>query len=325
VSHQRRPEECESEILQIFPDLRVLGPRVMGPKRPNLSLDLNATGGKRKQAAQNAGILNSPDVNKLKLTSPQIKLLIEQGHTGVTPTISAAAGSNTAQTGYVFPPTAATVNQVQHEVLVKQFAERSKEKDLAQQSLPAAISTSRAAKQMSGGALLLPSTIAETVSHQHKGGQETSSSGPPSNASSADSFKLEIKQEPFEEGSSQLAESSSTKGRGKGTKGKKVTGVGVGAEFAPIDMGSQEEQKLERKRSRNRVAATKCRKKKLEKISKLEERVKVLKSENTDLGQILKQLKDNVCNLKQEIMSHVQQGCDIKMGGADNQTIQQQS
>ena len=66
--------------------------------------------------------------------------------------------------------------------------------------------------------------------------------------------------------------------------------VGVGAEFAPIDMGSQEEQKLERKRSRNRVAATKCRKKKLEKISKLEERVKVLKSENTDLGQILKQV-----------------------------------
>ena len=52
---------------------------------------------------------------------------------------------------------------------------------------------------MSGGALLWPSTIAETVSHQHKGGQETSSSGPPSNASSADSFKLEIKQEPFEE------------------------------------------------------------------------------------------------------------------------------
>ena len=51
-------------------------------------------------------------MNKLKLTSPQIKLLIEQGHTGVTPTISAAAGSNTAQTGYVFPPTAATVNQV---------------------------------------------------------------------------------------------------------------------------------------------------------------------------------------------------------------------
>ena len=66
--------------------------------------------------------------------------------------------------------------------------------------------------------------------------------------------------------------------------------VGVGAEFAPIDMGSQEEQKLERKRSRNRVAATKCRKKKLEKISKLEERVQDLKSENTDLGQILKQV-----------------------------------
>merc|ERR1711974_212717 len=97
-------------------------------------------------------------------------------------------------------------------------AERSKEKDLAQPSPPTAISTSRAAKQMSGGALLLPSTIAETVS---KGGQETSSSGPPSNASSADSFKLEIKQEPFEEGSTQPAESSSAKGLARVPKERK--------------------------------------------------------------------------------------------------------
>ena len=95
------------------------------------------------------------------------------------------------------------------------------------------------------------------------------------------------------------------KGRSKSGKGRKA------AAFAPIDMDSQEMIKLERKRSRNRVAATKCRKKKLEKISKLEDRVKDLKGENSELASILKQLKENVCNLKQEIMAHVNQGCKI--------------
>ena len=98
----------------------------------------------------------------------------------------------------------------------------------------------------------------------------------------------------------------------KGRKGKGRKGGAGAANFAPIDMDSQEMIKLERKRSRNRVAATKCRKKKLEKISKLEERVQGLKGENTELAAILKQLKENVCNLKQEIMAHVHHGCTIE-------------
>uniref|UniRef100_T1GEA4 BZIP domain-containing protein n=1 Tax=Megaselia scalaris TaxID=36166 RepID=T1GEA4_MEGSC len=52
---------------------------------------------------------------------------------------------------------------------------------------------------------------------------------------------------------------------------------------SPIDMETQEKIKLERKRQRNRVAASKCRKRKLERISKLEERVKCLKGENPNL------------------------------------------
>lgn len=55
---------------------------------------------------------------------------------------------------------------------------------------------------------------------------------------------------------------------------------------SPIDMADQEKIKLERKRQRNRVAASKCRKRKLERISKLEDRVKMLKGENTDLGEL---------------------------------------
>lgn len=80
---------------------------------------------------------------------------------------------------------------------------------------------------------------------------------------------------------------------------------------SPIDMDDQERIKLERKRQRNRVAASKCRKRKLERISKLEDKVKTLKTDNSDLGLLLKQLKENVCKLKQQVIEHINSGCNI--------------
>lgn len=80
-------------------------------------------------------------------------------------------------------------------------------------------------------------------------------------------------------------------------------------------MADQEKIKLERKRQRNRVAASKCRKRKLERISKLEDRVKVLKGENADLAGIVKTLKDHVAQLKQQVMEHVEAGCDGLLAG----------
>ncbi|KAG5668452.1 hypothetical protein PVAND_016392 [Polypedilum vanderplanki] len=82
----------------------------------------------------------------------------------------------------------------------------------------------------------------------------------------------------------------------------------------PIDMESQERIKLERKRQRNRVAASKCRKRKLERISKLEDRVKVLKVENHELGAVLVNLKQHVFDLKQQVIEHHQNyGCKITL------------
>lgn len=81
--------------------------------------------------------------------------------------------------------------------------------------------------------------------------------------------------------------------------------------FCPVDMDDQERQKLERKRQRNRVAASKCRKRKLERISKLEDKVKVLKGENSDLGSVVMNLKQHVVQLKQQILEHVNAGCRI--------------
>ena len=88
-------------------------------------------------------------------------------------------------------------------------------------------------------------------------------------------------------------------------------GTGFCDRLSPIDMESQEKIKLERKRLRNRQAATKCRKRKLERISQLDGRVQQLKEENGDLVAVIKKLKANVAMLKQEVIEHVNHGCEI--------------
>lgn len=82
--------------------------------------------------------------------------------------------------------------------------------------------------------------------------------------------------------------------------------------LSPIDMDTQERIKLERKRQRNRVAASKCRRRKLERISKLEDKVKVLKGENAELAQMVVKLKDHVHRLKQQVLEHANSGCHIE-------------
>merc|ERR1712062_953162 len=95
--------------------------------------------------------------------------------------------------------------------------------------------------------------------------------------------------------------------RGRESTNKKLSLMG------PIDMKSQEKIKLERKRQRNRLAASKCRKRKLERISHLEGKVKDLKGENVELANVVKKLKESVYSLKQEVLEHVQHGCQINM------------
>lgn len=70
---------------------------------------------------------------------------------------------------------------------------------------------------------------------------------------------------------------------------------------------------MDRKRQRNRLAATKCRQRKLERIAQLDEKVNDLKGENSDLAVIVKNLKEAVCKLKQEVLDHVNTGCQINV------------
>jgi transcription factor AP-1 len=292
-------------------------------------------------------ILTSPDVQMLKLTSPQLAEFLTRNPTLATPTPSG---------GYQFPTTVTA----EQELYVRGFEEALKSKhatahestftSVIGSNTPAqilAIEKATSAYKQQQAFLpptttsipvtiqqqqqqFIPSTIApapvptiaissaaSTVSEQSSTNSRPSSSASGSYDDSASDYlptTVTVKQEPDQDASSTsyspAVASNRLVGRGRSRKqSSNLRGVGI----SPINMESQEVIKLERKRLRNRLAASKCRKRKLERISNLDEKVSDLKDENGELMGIVKRLKDSVCNLKQEVMEHVQHGCQISM------------
>ena len=79
----------------------------------------------------------------------------------------------------------------------------------------------------------------------------------------------------------------------------------------PIDLQVQEIVKRERKKQKNRVAASKCRKKKLEREAQLEVRVQELRERNIELTTLASALKSQLNDLKQHVMEHIACGCHV--------------
>merc|ERR1712001_112295 len=261
-------------------------------------------------------ILTSPDVQMLKLTSPQLAEFLTRNPSLATPTPSG---------GYQFPTTVTA----EQELYVKGFEEALKNKHASasqhqvfasaantpaqilaiekataafkqqqqqhQQTLPTTLAIPVTIQQHPSS--ILPSTIApvgiptiaisssaaSTVSEQSSTNSRPSSSASGSYDDSASDYlptTVVVKQEPDQDASSTnytpTVANTRLAGRGRSRKSSNVRGVGI----SPIDMESQEVIKLERKRLRNRLAASKCRKRKLERISNLDEKVIDLKEEN---------------------------------------------
>ena len=78
-----------------------------------------------------------------------------------------------------------------------------------------------------------------------------------------------------------------------------------------VDPKMQEKIKLDRKRARNRMAASRCRQKKLDKISVLDAKVKELKEENAKLDEVASRLRSSVGQLKAELALHEERGCPV--------------
>merc|ERR1712001_223599 len=277
-----------------------------GRKRQNLTLDLNSASPK-KNKVQN--LLTSPDVQMLKLTSPELEKFLSQNPSLATPTPSS----------YGFPR-AVTEEQMTY---AKGF-EEALEKIKYQENFAPTTDTVTAAntlvtlssgqtQQEHQSALHLPLSLPNTSLSLTSLTPNNPLSRPNSGASGSydsDTYQLpegsvavKIKDEPDDRSVDDEDDEESL-----------LSPAGAGV--SPIDMESQEKIKLERKRLRNRQAAAKCRKKKLERISLLDDRVAQLKTENTDLAAVVKKMKSSVAALKQEVLDHVNSGCEIRMSDA---------
>merc|ERR1712024_95769 len=266
-----------------------------GRKRQNLTLDLNSASPK-KNKVQN--LLTSPDVQMLKLTSPELEKFLSQNPTLTTPTPSS------------FFPKAVTEEQMMYVKGFEEALEKMHQESFGPGTDTRTVSAANTLVTLSSGqadqlATQLPLSLPNTVIPNNPLSRPNSGA---SGSYDSDTYQLpegsiKIKDEP---------EDGSLDGDDDEESLLSPGGSGV----SPIDMETQEKIKLERKRLRNRQAAAKCRKRKLERISLLDDRVAQLKTENTDLAAVVKKMKSSVAALKQEVMDHVNSGCEIRMSDA---------
>lgn len=249
-------------------------------------------------------LLSSPDLGLLKLASPELERLIIQSNGMVTTTPTSSH--------FLYPKTV-TDEQEFAEGFVKALEDLHKQNQLN--------GTGPAASSLDLGANIAPVTVqpelpvytnlnsygsgplGTTVNYStdtvpfppppahHLGGAPPTQQQPPLPQGPELSRVQPLKEEP--------------------QTVPDVQSFGDSPPLSPIDMDTQERIKAERKRLRNRIAASKCRRRKLERISRLEDKVKTLKTQNTDLASTASLLRDQVAQLKQKVLTHVNSGCQL--------------
>merc|ERR1712165_211536 len=224
---------------------------VGGRKRQNLTLDLNSASPK-KNKVQN--LLTSPDVQMLKLTSPELEKFLSQNPTLATPTPGG------------FFPKSVTEEQMMYAKGFEEALEKMHQESFGPATDTRTVTAANTLVTLSSGqqdqhAVHLPLSLPNTIPNNPLSRPNSGASG----SYDSDTYQLpegniKIKDEP-EDGSLDGDEDEES------LLSPGASGV------SPIDMETQEKIKLERKRLRNRQAAAKCRKRKLERISQLDDRV----------------------------------------------------
>ncbi|KAM4751777.1 transcription factor JunB [Cyanocitta cristata] len=91
---------------------------------------------------------------------------------------------------------------------------------------------------------------------------------------------------------------------------------GAEAEAAEPGPDSPERLQAERRRLRNRLAASRCRRRKLERIARLEQRVRGLRAQNAALAATAAGLRAQVRRLRGSVRDHAGSGCPLPPGAA---------
>lgn len=254
--------------------------------RKRLTLDLNSP---RLKKPRFDVLLSSPDLNMLKLPSPELEKLIMQqnGLLSATPTPN----------GFIYPTSTGNGNNNNQQQLggVANNNPRTvtRDQEMYVRGFDDALAELHQQAQHNH-----QNNIMETGSSNNNAQPFTSNNNktnrPPTSSSpyipNSLALQIPVKEEP-----------------------RCGTSLSSSPPMSPIDMENQERIKLERKRQRNRIAASKCRRRKLERIARLEDKVKVLKNDNSELAAVVVKLRQQVCGLKEQVMEHISCGCQIML------------
>ncbi|XP_070701570.1 transcription factor JunD-like [Pempheris klunzingeri] len=300
----------------LYPGTVVSTPRVpsiyshntMMKKDINLNLDDQNSELKTNPIRDTDGLLNSSDLGLLKLTSPDLERLIIQSNGLVS-----AATTPTSQFLY---PKSASDEQEFAEGFVKALEDLHKQNQLSEAGC---VSVDRlellGSSNALGSAGLQPSDLPVY----------TTLNGYAASPLGATTINYATDTIPFPPPPSHLASAQQQAAAAAALSRLQSAGLvkdepqtvpdmqsfGDSPPLSPIDMDNQERIKAERKKLRNRIAASKCRKRKLERISRLEDKVKSLKTQNTELASTASVLREQVAQLKQKVMNHVSSGCQL--------------
>merc|ERR1719326_2850487 len=230
-----------------------------GRKRQNLTLDLNSASPK-KNKVQN--LLTSPDVQMLKLTSPELEKFLSQNPTLATPTPGG------------FFPKSVTEEQMMYAKGFEEALEKMHQESFGPASDTRTVTAANTLVTLSSGqqdqhAVHLPLSLPNTIPNNPLSRPNSGASG---------SYDSDTYQLPEGSVSVKIKDEPDDRSIGDEDDDESVLSPAA-AGVSPIDMETQEKIKLERKRLRNRQAAAKCRKRKLERISLLDDRVAQLKTE----------------------------------------------
>ncbi|CAL8345802.1 unnamed protein product [Merluccius merluccius] len=279
------------------------------------------------------GLLGSPDLGLLKLASPDLERLIIQSNGMVV--ASAAGPAAAAVASHFLYPKSASDEQEFAEGFVKALEDLHKQNQLSEASSAAAASCVSVVDRLdllgSGGSGSASASVglqqasdlpvyttlngyaAATISYPSDAIPYPPPPPPPHHMPDV---QHQHHQQQHQHHHQQAAAALSRLQAAGMVKDEPQTvpdmqSFGDSPPLSPIDMDNQERIKAERKKLRNRIAASKCRKRKLERISRLEDKVKSLKTQNTELASTASVLREQVAQLKQKVMNHVSNGCQL--------------
>ncbi|XP_062844781.1 junE proto-oncogene, AP-1 transcription factor subunit [Trichomycterus rosablanca] len=254
----------------------------------------------------NSSLITSPDMNLLKLSNPELEHLIIQSNQGL---VTTSPAPNSSTNPFMYRNQATNEQEGFADGFVKALADLHKQNQLlgAPMSPSSSIQGPYQRNLMSGTEMPIYTNLSSYNPNQ---GLPSSYPGGQIPYPSAHAAAHSSQGHPHGRG----LDAPQTVPEVSHSSGGDPTGSPPS--ISPINLETQERIKAERKKLRNRIAASKCRKRKLERISRLEEKVKVLKTQNSDLASTASILREQVAQLKQKVMNHVTNGCQIAVSSA---------